>query len=302
MPGTEFAQCDSAVAYPSGDPLMRFTSLRALGAGLALAAAACSTADLLPTSVGGTTADAVGDTNNNFTLTPGVVNVCAFFGDEIGPSGTFSASAPSGEDVIAGNFVITPVPHCIEVWNATHTGLVSVSSSFVSASTGYALDRIVVATGDGLGDTNFENLFGVTSASVNVSSTTGGFIWFKFNKVEVPRGGQGCTPGYWKQSQHFDSWTAPYTPNTLFSDVFANAFPGKTLLQVLGLNGGGLNALGRHAVAGLLSSASAGVNYDYTPAQVISYFNAAFATGNKKTIEAQKDVFDFLNNQGCPLN
>ncbi len=63
-------------------------------------------------------------------------------------------------------------------------------------------------------------------------------------------GGEGCTPGYWKQSQHFDSWTG-YSPSTQFSAVFENAFPGKTLLQVLEQGGGGLNALGRHTVAAL---------------------------------------------------
>ena len=114
-----------------------------------------------------------------------------------------------------------------------------------------------------------------------------------------PGGGQGCTPGYWKQSQHFDSWTAPYAPNTLFSDVFANAFPGKTLLQVLGQGGGGLNALGRHTVAALLNTANAGVSYDLNTAGVISAFNAAYASGN---FEAQKNIFAGYNEQGCPLN
>jgi hypothetical protein len=115
----------------------------------------------------------------------------------------------------------------------------------------------------------------------------------------TPGGGEGCTPGYWKQAQHFDSWTAPYTPGTLFSDVFENAFPGLTLLQVLELNGGGLNALGRHAVAGLLSAASDGVDYDLTGQQVIDAFNAVFPGGDYETL---KNRLDFLNNQGCPLD
>jgi hypothetical protein len=281
---------------------MRLTSFRAFGASLLLVAAACASPDLLPTSLGGSSADAVGDTNANFTLTPGVVNVCAFFGNDLGPGATLSASAPAGENVLAGNFTIVPNPNCIEVWNASSGATVPVSASLVSATAGWEIDRVVVAVGDGVGDTNFENLFGVTSGTVNVSSAAGGFIWFKFKPVEITIGGQGCTPGYWRQSQHYDSWTAPYTPTTPFSNVFANAFPGKTLGQVVALGGGGLNALGRSAVAALLNGASAGVNYDYTPAQVIALFNTAFASGNKKAIEAQKDVFDFLNNQGCTLN
>lgn len=113
-------------------------------------------------------------------------------------------------------------------------------------------------------------------------------------------GGEGCTPGYWKQSQHFDSYAAPYAPTTLFVDAFGvDAFPGKTLVQVLGTGGGGLKALGRHAVAALLNAASGGVDYDRTTAEVIASFNAAFASGS---YDALKNVFETFNEQGCPLN
>lgn len=278
-----------------------FTTTVALAA--VLVTAACSGSDVSPTALGGNVADAVGDQNNNFTLTPGVVNVCAFFGNDLGPSGTFNASAPAGEDVYVGDFSITPVPHCLEVWNATSAGTIPVSASYVSASAGFELERIVVAVGDGVAETNFENLYNVTSASVNVNDAVGGFIWFKFVEKDIPTGGgEGCTPGYWRQSQHFDSWTLPYTPSTPFSAVFADAFPGQTLLDVVWARGGGINALGRSAVAALLNAAASSVNYDLSVQDVIDDFNAAFASGNRRTIEQQKDVFDFLNNQGCPLN
>lgn len=79
-------------------------------------------------------------------------------------------------------------------------------------------------------------------------------------------GGEGCTPGYWKQKQHFDSWTnPPYDPDNMFvSAGFDDAFPGMTLLEVLKQGGGGLKALGRHTVAALLNTASDGVAYDLT--------------------------------------
>ena len=112
-------------------------------------------------------------------------------------------------------------------------------------------------------------------------------------------GDEGCTPGYWKQDQHFDSWTAPFTPNTLFSSVFENAFPGMTLDQVLGQGGGGLNALGRHTVAALLNAASPGVDYPLTVAQVISGFNAVFPGGDYETLKNRWAAFNEL---GCPLN
>ncbi len=114
-------------------------------------------------------------------------------------------------------------------------------------------------------------------------------------------GGDGCTPGYWKQSHHFDSWPAPYTPTTLFSDVFEDAFPGMTLLDVLEQGGGGLNALGRHVVAALLNSASSGVNYDLTTAQVIQLFNNLYPASGSE-YNKLKDYFQKFNEQGCPLN
>jgi fibro-slime domain-containing protein/uncharacterized repeat protein (TIGR01451 family) len=117
--------------------------------------------------------------------------------------------------------------------------------------------------------------------------------------VEIEGGGEGCTPGYWKQSQHFDSWTAPLTPDTLFSDVFEDAFPGKTLLAVLKQGGGGLKALGRHTVAALLNAASPGVSYDLSVNDVIEGFNDVFPGGD---YEGLKDLFEGFNEQGCPLN
>jgi Thrombospondin type 3 repeat len=114
-----------------------------------------------------------------------------------------------------------------------------------------------------------------------------------------PGGGEGCTPGYWKQAQHFDSWTAPYTPTTLFDDVFENAFPGQTLLDVVSNGGGGLDALGRHSVAALLNAASSGVSYDLSVSNVIAQFNAAYPGSGYETL---KNSLVKLNEQGCPLN
>ncbi len=158
--------------------------------------------------------------------------------------------------------------------------------------TGYVLDSIRVQGG--------AKYTGTTNVTVT-SSDAGDITVTFYNRLipPPPSGGQGCTPGYWKQSQHFDSWPTQYTPGQAFSSVFANAFPGKTLLQVLGLGGGGLNALGRHTVAALLNAGKSSVSYDLATAQVISAFNAAYASGN---YEAQKNIFANFNEQGCPLN
>ena len=110
---------------------------------------------------------------------------------------------------------------------------------------------------------------------------------------------EGCTPGYWRQEHHFDSYPAPYAPDTLFGDVFADAFPGLSLSVATRLKGGGLNALGRHAAAAVLNAASGDVDYGATTGEVIDAFNAAYASGD---YEPTKDDFEALNTSGCPLN
>lgn len=143
---------------------------------------------------------------------------------------------------------------------------------------------------------------GTNTVTVAIPDETASALVTFYNRaVAPPAGGQGCTPGYWKQKQHYGSWPAPYTPNTLFSSVFENAFPGKTLVQVLGQGGGGLTALGRHTVAALLNSAQPAVSYDITgAANVINAFNAVFPSNNSQ-YEPLHNYFANFNEQGCPL-
>ena len=122
-------------------------------------------------------------------------------------------------------------------------------------------------------------------------------------------GGEGCTPGFWKQEQHFDSWAFPYTPDTLFATVFARDIvvrgEGKTLvsdptlLQALDANGGNVNAAARHAVAALLNAASTGVSYNLSEDAIIAAFQDAYPDGE---LDDMKDSFEAFNEQGCPLN
>ncbi len=126
---------------------------------------------------------------------------------------------------------------------------------------------------------------------------------FTLSKEEPPPpGGEGCTPGYWKN--HLDSWDATgYLPTDIFDQVFGvNAFGSKTLFDVIKTGGGGLNALGRHAVAALLSAAHPDVDYDLTEAEVLVLVHDAIVSGDPRQIERVKDQLDELNNARCPLN
>ena len=144
------------------------------------------------------------------------------------------------------------------------------------------------------------------SVTIPVDFANGAVVWFKNRAVDLPpppppplEGGEGCTPGYWKQIHHFGNWTAPYSPLTSFKNAFGvDAFRGQTLIQVLWQGGGGLNALGRHAVAALLNAASGKVDYDLTVEEVKAVFAEAYGT---KQYEDAKDYLEDFNEQGCPL-
>jgi hypothetical protein len=216
-----------------------------------------------------------------------------------GTTATFAISATGGS-LPAGTTLIlpaapTPQPgvNCVLIWQSTNDDTVAVSVTETAATAGTELVSIRTIGIEGI---VWWPVAGRTGSTSLTSSVLGAFL-FKNIGVELP-GGEGCTPGYWKQRHHFDSWVG-YTPSTPFGSVFANAFPGKTLLQVLSQGGGHLNALGRHAVAALLNAASGGVDYVYTPAQVIAAFNAAYASGD---YEMQKNIFATENELGCPLN
>jgi hypothetical protein len=115
----------------------------------------------------------------------------------------------------------------------------------------------------------------------------------------VPAPLAGCSHGYWKN--HSGSWVGPYSPSTPFSEVFEDAFPGLTLLEALQQGGGGLNALGREAVAGLLNAASPTVPYPLPDREIIDRFDAAHP-GTKQEYNQLKDEIEAFNQLGCPLN
>ena len=112
-------------------------------------------------------------------------------------------------------------------------------------------------------------------------------------------GAQGCTPGFWRQPQHFDSWVG-YSPSDSYDTTFGviSSFGG-TLLEALERGGGGEAALGRHAVAALLNAASPDVDYFYSEAEVIALVQAADSSGE---FEDAKDALELQNELGCGLD
>jgi len=130
-----------------------------------------------------------------------------------------------------------------------------------------------------------------------------------------PCGGEGCSPGYWKN--HTSQWHYNYPPSMPFSAAFGvDAFPGATLHQVMSevhnkqpntqINSPcdqceeAVRQLGFHAVAALQNAAT-GVSFDLSVSEVINSFNMAYGSADKNQMEITKSSLDTLNNQGCPF-
>jgi hypothetical protein len=125
-----------------------------------------------------------------------------------------------------------------------------------------------------------------------------------------PPGGQGCTPGYWKN--HLNAWVPTgFSPNQALSSVFSPTGLGTlgtdTLLGALQYKGGSTlqakkQILLRAAVASLLNAAHPDVAFGSGPASVISAVNAALESNDADTILALATDLDDRNNMGCRLN
>lgn len=126
---------------------------------------------------------------------------------------------------------------------------------------------------------------------------------------EAP-GGEGCTPGYWKQRQHYDSWMGCGQGDN-FNTVFGTSWSfdadkcGTTdpsMLEALRCKGGAAQALARHAAAALLNSKQDDVDYALGTSEVIALVKAALDSADLAEIEAAKSQLAGENEQGCPLN
>ena len=136
-----------------------------------------------------------------------------------------------------------------------------------------------------------------TSTSPSTSTST---------STTTPEGGEGCTPGFWKNNadkKGASQWTDPYDPTDLVSSVFSAApagIGGKTLLAGLQQGGGDLDALTRHAIAAVLSAAHPGVDYPLTVAEIVDMVNDAYS--GLTDVEDTKDVLAGFNEAGCSIS
>jgi hypothetical protein len=128
----------------------------------------------------------------------------------------------------------------------------------------------------------------------------------------TPTDCQGCTPGYWKQKQHLDSWIpASFSPDQSLESVFdvpdSLGFDNVTLLQALSFQGGlevggAAEILLRASVSAVLNSAQPDVNYPLTTTDIVDTVNTALSSGSRSAMIELAVRLDKFNNLGCPLN
>jgi hypothetical protein len=205
--------------------------------------------------------------------------------------GTYPAGSP---------FTVNPMGYgqCTTVWLGTGGDATTLTVT-EDPQPGWRVTRIDLLRGGDLVQVN-EFPVGPATVSFAISAGTDALLKVYTAPFYTPTNGEGCTPGHWRQPQHAGSW--PLAQSDLFLTHFGrNAFPGATLLEVVWLGGGGIRALGRHAVAALLNALSPDVDYGLTAGEVVTLFQQAFDSPGQEDVEETKDVFVALNEAGCPL-
>ena len=303
---------------------------------LMLAAAACAD------GTGPRPSDAVG--RRTLSLldagAPGVgVWVCAistvapytfsFNGTASNTAGTIEPS-PIDVNVLTAN--ADPATYCSRVWTPGTDGPTTDVTVAEIVPAGFKVDSILLITTPPGGRETFYN---VTSKTVTASFAQGYLIKF-FNSPIIctdrnatnygqageckypppPTVGTGCTPGYWKVAQHWDSWPAGYAPTQLIGTYFPNAslyslngsaMSGYTLVKGLAFQGGsdaagGAQILLRAGIAGMLNTATFGSGYPMTNSQLVTSVNNALGSGDRATMVNLGATIDKYNNGSCTLN
>lgn len=130
-------------------------------------------------------------------------------------------------------------------------------------------------------------------------------------------GGEGCTPGYWKNST--GCWCDAYTTDQLLNTVFdfpdalppsVKAIGNNTLLEALWFKGGttkkeALRKCLFHAVAAILNACNEDVAYPESIASIVDSVNEILAnwdTVSKNDILSLKNHFAIQNELGCPIS
>jgi Ca2+-binding RTX toxin-like protein len=127
-------------------------------------------------------------------------------------------------------------------------------------------------------------------------------------------GAEGHTPGFWKtnvDTKGAIAWprtsagTLVLEPGQPVSSLFAGLpapLADLTLVDALGLGGGGIDALLRHAVSAVLNAVHPWVSYPLSVQEIVTRVNAAIASSEAGAIDSLKNVLQGYNELGSDLD
>jgi hypothetical protein len=207
-----------------------------------------------------------------------------------------------------------PAPGVTVTANLTGVGSITSSGPYVTDSLGQVIITVNSAVA-GTATVHASATVSVGGLDIDVATDGYGAYYVSNVKEWTGGGGEGCTPGYWKNNAknwEHSAWVG-YLPGDSFETVFSvnvtlNAngkatYPTPTLLEALDANGGGINALARHAVAALLNIANPSISYGIgSTAALITMVHDAIVSGDKAQIDALHVLLAGYNEAGCPLN
>jgi hypothetical protein len=113
-------------------------------------------------------------------------------------------------------------------------------------------------------------------------------------EITFTASGEGCTVSFWRAEENLHHWPEDRQPGRSAGEFF----PGLTHLDVLWLDGDGLNALGRETVASALNADHPGIDFGITSSQVASAFRKA---ARAEDYEGLRGILEALNQRACPL-
>lgn len=120
--------------------------------------------------------------------------------------------------------------------------------------------------------------------------------------AEPTESAEGCEVAQWRSPEMQEDWPSGYPPTRPFKTVFDRKIPDDpTLLEALALEGDGLAALQREAVAALLNAASEEVDYPVTEEEVIERFQVAYDADLPEEYKEGAAFFQIMNEGICPL-